>query len=164
VVGAISEDGKSWRELDPLTVKLPQTVQIGVSASHNTTSPFEAKFEGFTVASAALSGEGLIGAWVLVGTPGEAGEHPGAGRRLQFFTGRHWVITQSDANTGNVVFHHGGTYTSAGNRVVKTVEYANKNTAAMIKEAHTFEIKLQGDTFTQIGIDNPFSETWKRLK
>jgi regulation of enolase protein 1 (concanavalin A-like superfamily) len=49
VVGAVSEDGATWRELDPLTVKLPEKVQVGVVAGHNTTNPFTATFENFTL-------------------------------------------------------------------------------------------------------------------
>jgi regulation of enolase protein 1 (concanavalin A-like superfamily) len=49
VTGAVSEDGTTWQELDPLTVKLPEKVQVGVIAGHNTTSPIEAKFENFSV-------------------------------------------------------------------------------------------------------------------
>lgn len=49
VTAAISENGTEFRELDPLTIKLPETVQIGVAAGHNTTTPFEAEFEKYTL-------------------------------------------------------------------------------------------------------------------
>lgn len=106
----------------------------------------------------------LLGTWILVGKPGEVGEPPAAGGRLQFFTGRHWLITQADATTGEVIFHHGGTYGLDDDELVKTVEYANKNTASLIKEAHKFKIEVDGDTLTQTGIDNPWTEVWKRVK
>lgn len=49
VSGAVSEDGATWRELDPLTVKLPEKVLIGVVAGHDTTTAFQATLEKFTV-------------------------------------------------------------------------------------------------------------------
>lgn len=108
--------------------------------------------------------EQLIGTWILVGRPGQIVEAPAAGGRLQFFTGKHWLITQADPQTGKVIFHHGGTYTLDGEQMAKTVEYANENTADLIKETHKFEIKVDGDTMTQTGIGNPWTEVWKRLK
>ena len=106
----------------------------------------------------------LIGAWVLVGTPDEVGEPPAAGGQLKFRTGRHWVITQADPNTGVVIFHHGGTYTLDGDEYVEKVEYAKENTAHLIKNTHKFKVKVEGDTYTQIGIGNPWTQVWKRLK
>lgn len=47
VTAAISDDGVTWRELDPLIVNLPEKVQIGVVAGHNTTAPFETTFEKY---------------------------------------------------------------------------------------------------------------------
>jgi uncharacterized protein (TIGR03067 family) len=49
VTGAVSADGTEWHELDPVTVKLPETLQIGLVAGHNTTSPIEATFEKFVL-------------------------------------------------------------------------------------------------------------------
>ena len=106
----------------------------------------------------------LIGTWILAGTPDNVVEPPKAGGRLKFFTGRHWVITQADPETGKVVFHHGGTYTLDGDKYAETVEYANENTADLIKNVHKFQIKVEGDTYTQIGLGNPYNEVWKRMK
>ena len=106
----------------------------------------------------------LLGTWILVGKPGEVGEPPAKGGRLQFYTGRHWLITQADPETGEVIFHHGGTYTLDGDELVKTVEYANQNTAPLIKQAHKFKMEVDGDTLTQTGIGNPWTEVWKRVK
>lgn len=104
----------------------------------------------------------LIGTWVLVGTPDNIGEAPKSGGRLKFITGRHWVVTQADPETGKVLFHHGGTYTLDGDHYAETVEYANENTADLIKKTFKFKIKVEGNTYTQIGVGNPFSEVWKR--
>jgi len=106
----------------------------------------------------------LIGTRVRVGTPDEVGDPPAAGGRLKFFTGRHWVITQADPKTGVVIYHHGGTYTLNGDEYVEKVEYANKNTEPLIKQTLKFKIKVEKDTYTQIGIGNPYNEIWKRLK
>ena len=106
----------------------------------------------------------LIGTWVLVGTPDKVGPIPESGGRLKFFTGKAWNITQADPNTGVVIFHHGGTYKVEGDTMSETIEYANENTATYIKKTHKFTIKVEGDTYTQVGIDNEFTEVWKRVK
>ena len=110
--------------------------------------------------------KGLVGTWVLVGTPNKVGEAPEAGGRLKFFTGRHWTITQADPKTGKVVFHHGGTYTLDGDAYTETIEYAGESTVEYVKKTFKFKVKVEGDTYTQtaVGDDNPFSEVWKRAK
>lgn len=125
--------------------------------------PDEDKVTPLSPAPSQLSKD-MIGTWVLVGTPGKVGEPPASGGRLKFLTGRHWIITQADPNTGEVIYHHGGTYTLNGDEYVETVEYANENTAHLIKNIHKFKVKVEGDTFTQIGIGNPWTEVWKRAK
>jgi hypothetical protein len=105
----------------------------------------------------------FMGTWVLVGTPDKVGEPPASGGRLKFVTGKHWTITQSD-ESGKVVFHHGGTYTLDGEDYAETIKYANENTADLIGKTFKFKIKVEGDTYTQIGIDNTFNEVWKRAK
>lgn len=104
----------------------------------------------------------LVGAWTLDATPAERGE----GTRLKFFTGRHWSITEADAKTGKVVWHHGGTYTLDGDAYTETVEYANESTASLIGKVFKFKVKVKGDGYEQtaVGEDNPFTESWKRAK
>jgi len=104
----------------------------------------------------------LIGTWILVGTPDEVGEPPTAGGRLRFFTGRHWCITEANPKTGVVINHHGGTYTLDGDEYVEKIEYNIRNSG--IKQIYKFKIKVEGDTYTQIGVGNPYNEVWKRLK
>lgn len=108
--------------------------------------------------------ERLQGTWILVGTPDKVGEVPKSGGRLKFYTGKCWCITQPDAETGIVKFHHGGTYTLDGNRMKSVVDYAGASTAERLHTTSNFEIKVDGDTYTQIGLDNPYSEVWKRVK
>ena len=106
----------------------------------------------------------LIGTWILVGAPGKVKEAPAAGGRIKFFTGKHWMITQPDAETAVTVYHHGGTYTLEGDAYTETIEYANESTKSMIKEVLKFTLKVEGDTLTQTGIGNPYTEVWKRVK
>jgi hypothetical protein len=106
----------------------------------------------------------LIGTWVLSEAEGAPGNPSGVGTRLKYFTGTHWMITQPDPKTGAVVFHHGGRYTLDGDTMAGKIEFANQNTAALIGETHKFKIKVEGDTYTQVGDGNPFTETWKRAK
>lgn len=106
----------------------------------------------------------LVGTWVLAGTPDKPEDPPEKGGRLKFFTGKHWCITQADSVSGQVIFHHGGTYTLDGDETAETIEYANENTAPLIGKTHKFKIKVEGDTYTQVGQDNEFTERWKRLK
>jgi hypothetical protein len=106
----------------------------------------------------------LIGTWTLAETQGPAGSPSGIGTRLKFFTGTHWMITQPDPKTGEVVFHHGGRYSLDGDTMAGTIDFANQNTAELIGKTHKFKIKVDGDTYTQVGEGNPFTETWKRVK
>lgn len=62
------------------------------------------------------------------------------------------------------IYHHGGTYTLTGAQYAETVEYANESTKDLIKQTFKFTIKVEGDTLTQIGIGNPWTEVWKRVK
>jgi hypothetical protein len=108
--------------------------------------------------------ENLIGTWILVGEPGKVSEAPATGGRLKFFTGRHWCITQADPTNGLTIYHHGGTYTLNDDQYAETVEYANESTRSLIKKTLNFTIKVEGDTLTQIAIDNPWTEVWKRVE
>ena len=106
----------------------------------------------------------LIGTWILVGTPDKIGDAPSAGGRLKFLTGQNWNITQADPKTGVTLYPHGGTYTLTGDQYAETVAYANESTKDLIKQTFKFTIKVEGDTLTQIGIGNPWTEVWKRVK
>lgn len=103
----------------------------------------------------------VIGAWTLVGTPDSEEETPT--KRLKFFTGKHWLITEAD-DDGKVIFHHGGTYTLDGDEYVETIEYAIEQSISAVGQKFKFKIKVEGDKYTQIGIENPYSEVWRRAK
>ena len=116
------------------------------------------------VAAPSQLAKDMIGAWVLVGKPGKVREAPEAGGRLKFRTGRHWTMTQANPTTGLTIMHDGGTYTLNGDQYVETLEYANESTANDIGKSFMFTVKVEGDTMTQIGVGNPYTEVWKRLK
>lgn len=104
----------------------------------------------------------LLGAGVLVGEPGDVGEpHPGV--RMKFWGEKHWVITEPDPNTGQTVFHHGGTYTLDGDKYVETIKFAKEKYSAPHWKGTPLQIKVEGDTYTQVGDGNPYTEVWKRL-
>ncbi|PYI82867.1 MAG: hypothetical protein DME26_16275 [Verrucomicrobia bacterium] len=106
----------------------------------------------------------MIGAWVHVGQPGSVREVPAEGGRFKFRTGRHWNLTQADPATGLVIEQFGGTYTLNGNEYVETQEYADATWLKDNGKSFKFTVKVQGDTMTQIGIGNPYTEVWKRAK
>jgi len=105
----------------------------------------------------------LIGTWKLE-QASRPGSPSGIGTRLKFFTGTHWCILQPDADTGVIVFQHGGRYTVEGNEVKTTHDFAGENTKRMIGGNKTLEIEIDGDTMKQKDADGVFNETWKRVK
>jgi hypothetical protein len=106
----------------------------------------------------------LIGTWAFAGTPDKVEDPPANGGRYKFFTGKHWAVTNADPETGEVNYHHGGTYTLDGDNYEETVLYSTKNNAELIKQTFKYKIKVEGDTYTQIGAGNPYDEVWKRVK
>jgi hypothetical protein len=106
----------------------------------------------------------MIGTWVRVGTPGHVGAAPSMGGYLKVRTGSNWVITQADKMGWLVATNSGGTYTLNGNEYVETQEYANATWTKDNGKSFKFTVKIEGDTMTQIGVDNPYSEVWKRVK
>ena len=115
------------------------------------------------VASSQLA-QDMIGTWVHVGRPGQVGEVPARGGRFKLRTGAHWTLTRADPNTGLVMEHFGGTYTLHGNEYVETQDYGDATWMKDNGESFKFTVKVEGDTMTQIGIGNPYTEVWKRAK
>jgi hypothetical protein len=106
----------------------------------------------------------LIGAWELTGTPEKPNEPPEGVRSFKFRSARVWTVTGYNKTTGVVLYHHGGSYTLDGDTYEETVEYSNENNSQIINQKFKYQVKVEGDTFTQIGIGNSFNEVWKRLK
>lgn len=103
--------------------------------------------------------ESLLGAWAI----DEKGELKPGGR-MKFFGLKHWTISQSNPDTGEVIFHHGGTYKLEGDRYEETIKFAAPSTKDMIGLTFKFKITVDGDSYEQVGIGNPYNEKWKRLK
>ena len=62
--------------------------------------------------------------------------------RLKFFTGRYGIITEANPEISVVVNHHGGTYMLDGDEYAEKIEYANMNTASLVKQ--TFMTSFSG--------------------
>ena len=103
----------------------------------------------------------MLGAWLLAGKPG-TDDAPKRGARMKFFGHHHWLITQADPDTGKVIWHHGGTYELDGNTLVTKTLFAIERTAHLIGSENRFKVKVDGNTYTQIGVGNPWSEAWRR--
>jgi len=104
----------------------------------------------------------LMGIWVLAEatTPGTPS---GIGIRQKVFSPGRWEIIQNDPKTGEVVFHHGGSYRLNGDVLEQKVDFATKKTKNYIGQVRKFRITVEKDTYTQIGVGNPFNEVWKRM-
>lgn len=66
--------------------------------------------------------------------------------------------------TGELVFHHGGTYKLEGDTYAETINFAAPSTKSMIGRTFKFKIAIDGDGYEQVGIGNTFNEKLKRLK
>jgi hypothetical protein len=134
---------------------------VAVCASLFAVAGLEAQDKPKVEADAEELRQKLLGAWTLSGVP-EA-NNPQGNVRMKFWGLKHWLITESD-QAGNPVFHHGGTYTLDGNNYSETIKFAAGNTKELLGRTFTFKIKVEGDTYTQTGVGNPWNETWVRLK
>lgn len=105
----------------------------------------------------------LLGAWAVAAGGGSV-TALGHGTRIKFWGLKHWTITEFDPRTGQVMWHHGGTYTLDGDNYTETVTFANDSTRKLIGQTLTFRITVQGDTYIQFGVGNPYNERWIRLK
>jgi len=104
----------------------------------------------------------LTGTWVYVSNLGGPSGTPNP-NRMKFCAGGYWCDTETDAKTGVVVIHHGGYYSLKGQKYVETCQFANPTTMDLIGQDVKFDIKIEGNTLTLKGLNNPFNEVWKRL-
>jgi hypothetical protein len=104
----------------------------------------------------------LLGTWLLekAAVPGNPS---GIGLRRMTFTTSNWEIEQRNPATGTIVFRHGGTYRLQGDIMESTVTFAEQSTANRIGVVSNSKIKVEGDIFSKVGLDNPFTETWRRV-
>ncbi len=105
----------------------------------------------------------MTGTWVHVGHPGQVSKIAAGGLRLKFRTGKYWTLTHADPS-GLVVEHFGGTYTLTNNEYAETQDYGDDRCLSDNGKTFRYVVKVEGDTMTQIGIDNRYSEVWKRAK
>lgn len=104
----------------------------------------------------------LLGTWLLekAAVPGNPS---GIGVRRMTFTPGTWEIVQRNPATGAIVFRHGGTYRLQGDILESTVTFAESSTANRIDVVSSSKIRVNGDIFDKVGLDNPFTETWRRI-
>lgn len=114
--------------------------------------------------SAPQTAKDLIGVWAYAGSADGDGKVPAKNIGFKFITADYWCDTQADSKTGIVVAHHGGTWSFQGGNYVESVKYANPGTLPFIGHDFKFISKVDGDTLTLKGIENPWNEIWKRVK
>ena len=106
----------------------------------------------------------LEGVWVHIGEPGNVGPPPRSGGRFKFRMDGHWTFTQADPVTGTVEQHFGGTYRVRGSEYIETIDYSTDPDDPELKTSLKFTVKIEGDTMTQTGVGNPYTEVWKRVR
>ena len=108
--------------------------------------------------------QALVGVWVHVGEPGDVSSVPLSGGRLKFRMGHRWTLTHADPANGTVREHFGGTYQVHGNEYSETIDYSVDANDPELGKTLKFRVKVEGDTMTQTGIGNPYTEVWKRVR
>ena len=101
--------------------------------------------------------ERMVGVWTI--KAGEA-DVPKDSRFLKFITSKRWCVVSSSTVSGQLTGGIGGRYTLEGDTYIETVEYSAN--ADMIGKKLTFKLKVEGDTFTQTGVDNPHNAVLTR--
>jgi hypothetical protein len=116
-----------------------------------------------STSSGKLSKE-MVGTWVFVGTPGNVRTPPAKGGRYKSRTGTHWSITAAAADTGLVTEHFGGSYQINGDEYIETQHFADNTWLHDNGKSWTFKVKIDGDLMTQLGVGNPYTEVWQRVR
>ena len=108
----------------------------------------------------------IEGVWRMVGQLTDSGEiRETGGRAVKFIMGGQWCVTAWDPNSGQVVYHHGGTYTFDGQKYAENVKYvAPLPSAGNLGNTYRFNIEFSGTRLTQRGIGNPYNEVWERFQ
>jgi regulation of enolase protein 1 (concanavalin A-like superfamily) len=57
LMGSISEDGKKWRDMDPITIKLPAKIKLGVAACTTSSEPFAPHYDQFKLTAKKMKKE-----------------------------------------------------------------------------------------------------------
>lgn len=106
----------------------------------------------------------LEGVWIYIGQPGNVTPAPRSGGRLKFRMNNRWTFTHADAATGVVKAHFGGTYRVRGEQYIETIDYSADPDDPELRSTLTFTVKVEGDTMTQTGVGNPYTEVWRRVR
>jgi hypothetical protein len=104
----------------------------------------------------------LLGAWVLVGRPGDTIK-PKPDAEMKFWGLRHFAVTKRNAETGKIDYRHVGTYILDGDQYTETVTFAVGATDNLAGRTFKFRVQTDGDTYIQHGIGNPWTQQWQRL-
>jgi hypothetical protein len=116
------------------------------------------------VQSAESLAKALEGVWVYVGTPGDVGPVPRSGGRFKFRVSNRWTYTEANSVTGVVRAHFGGAYLVRGGEYIETIDYSTDPRDPELRKTLKFTVKIEGDTMTQTGVGNPYTEVWKRVR
>lgn len=106
--------------------------------------------------------QALLGAWVKTSVRGRQLD-PVPDEELKFWGLGHFSVTKRNARTGGIDYHHIGTYTLDGDTYTETITYAIGTSEGNVGKTFRFKIKVDGDSYSQEGIGNPYSQEWKRL-
>ena len=104
----------------------------------------------------------FLGTWVLAGSPGNEVE-PAEDAEMKFIGLGHFAVIKRNDETGLIDYNHVGTYTLDGNTYTETITHAIGATEQLVGQSFTFKIKIEGDTYVQEGVGNPWNQIWKRL-
>jgi hypothetical protein len=108
--------------------------------------------------------DALTGVWVHVGVPGKIRPVPPTGATLKFRMSGHWTYTKAHPDTGVVGAHFGGRYRVVGDEYIETVDYSTDEDDSELGKTLKFTVKIEGDLMTQTGVNNPYTEVWKRVR
>lgn len=106
--------------------------------------------------------QSLLGAWVLAGSPGRP-IIPAEDAEMKMWGLGHFAVTKRNAETGGIDYHHVGTYELDGDNYSETITYAIGETEQLVGQTFDFKISVDGDTYIQRGVGNPWNQQWKRL-
>jgi hypothetical protein len=81
----------------------------------------------------------------------------------KFWSEDTWFTTAFDGESGDVIYHHGGSYSLNGTHYIEVVEFASERTEHLIDESFEFTIAIENGVYTQTGIENKYTESWQRL-
>ena len=119
--------------------------------------------EGTAVAPEPIA-QALEGVWVHIGEPGNVRATPRADAPLKFRINGYWTFTRRDPANGTVEQHFGGTYRVRGKEYIETIDYSTDPDDPELKRTLKFTVNVDGDTMTQTGIGNRYTEVWKRVR